>query len=156
MIGNAFDGIIFKLNGMALAVDALKIREVVGRAEWRPAGEENQNFIETRSRLIPVVDLRLLFGFSSLEKDGLNSFIAVQGPGGDRNQLAALWVDSLLEMIHVPLGGLKAVPGAIGGVPSHFLQAVFEKDGEPVYVIQTDEIVREEFSGEKELDKAAS
>jgi purine-binding chemotaxis protein CheW len=156
MIGKAFDGIIFKLHGMVLAVDALKVREVVGRAEWQPAEEENQNFIHTRGRLIPVIDLRRLFGFSSLSKDGLNSFIAVQAAGADRNQLSALWVDSLLEMIHVPQGGLKAVPGAIGGVSAHFLQAVFEKDGEPVYVIQTDEIVREEFSGQKELDKAAS
>ncbi len=156
MISNAFDGVIFKLHGMALAVDALKVREVVGRAEWQPVNEENQSLIQTRGRLIPVVDLRRLFGFSSLEKDGMNSFIAVQIPGADRNQLAALWVDSLLEMIHVPQGELKAVPGAIGGVPAHFLQAVFEKDGESIYVIQTDEIVREEFSGEKELDKAAS
>ena len=37
---------------------------------------------------MPVVDLRQLFGLDSLEKGGMNSFIAVQVPGGDRGQLA--------------------------------------------------------------------
>src|SRR5271170_7547960 len=102
MISNAFDGITFRLNGMVFAIDALKIREVVGGAEWLPAEVEGgtQSSIQVRGRVLQVIDLRRLFGFPSLEKIGMNSFIAVQVPGADRNHLAAIWVDALLEMIH--------------------------------------------------------
>lgn len=158
MINSAFDGVIFRLHGMIFAIEALKVREVVGGAVWQPAEGEGgiQSSIQTRGRVIPVVDLRRLFGFPSMERSGLNSFIAVQLPGGDRSRLAALWVDSLLDMIHVPPGELKAVPDLMESVSPRFLQGVAEKDGEKIYIVQTDEILREEFFEGKELKKAAS
>jgi len=154
-MNSAFDGVTFRLHGMVFAIDALKVREVVGGAEWL-SERDDQGSIQTRGRVIPVVDLRQLFGFDSLEKGAMNSFIAVQAPGGDPGQLAALWVDALLDMIHILPGGLKAATGSIGTIPVRFLQAVLEMDGESIYVIQTDEIVREDFSGDKQLTKAAS
>jgi purine-binding chemotaxis protein CheW len=154
-MNSVFDGVTFRLHGMVFAVDALKVREVVGGAEWLPEGDD-QSSIQTRGRVMPVVDLRQLFGFDSLEKGAMNSFIAVQVPGEGPGQLAALWVDALLNMIHILPGGLKAAPGSVGEIPARFFQAVLEQDGETIYVIQTDEIVREDFSGDKQLAKAAS
>jgi len=154
-MNSAFDGVTFRLQDMVFAIDALKVREVVGGAEWLTEVDD-RGAIQTRGRVMPVVDLRQLFGLDSLEKGGMNSFIAVQMPGGDRGQLAALWVDALLDMVHILPGGLKAAPGSIGGIPARFLQAVLEKDGQTIYVIQTDEIVREDLSGDKQLAKAAS
>jgi chemotaxis signal transduction protein len=158
MINGAFDGVIFRLNGMSFAIDALKVREVVGGAVWKVAeGDgETQRYIQARGRVIPVVDLRQLFSFPSLEKNGMNSFIAVQLPGAEASQLVALWVDSLLEMVHVPAGELMAISDDVEGLPVRFLQAVMVKDGEKVFIIRTDEILNEKFSNEKELDMAAS
>jgi chemotaxis signal transduction protein len=69
-MSNAFDGVTFRLHGLIFAIDALKVREMVGGAEWMPAtGEDGtQNTIQVRGRMIPVVDLRKLFGCPSLEK----------------------------------------------------------------------------------------
>ena len=80
----------------------------------------------------------------------------IQAPGVDHNGLAALWVDTLLEMIRVPAGELEAAPISVGGVEGRFLQAVLERGEERIYIIKTEEIVREKFSDEKQFNKVAS
>lgn len=131
------------MGGEAFAVDALRVREVVGRAEWQPMVEgDGDGFIRSRGKTVPVLDLRVKFGFLPVARQGAHSFIVVQ-VRDDRNRLAALLVDSLLEMIHVPPEQSAAVKSPLGEVPGRFLKAVVKGGSGPVYLLELDEVLGE-------------
>ena len=148
-----FNGVTFRLNEVVYAVDALKIREIVGGAEWKPLSVEgeSQSFIQLRGRTVPVLDLRVQFGFPSLPTEGLNSFIAVQGPGSDRGSLTALRVDAVLDIIKLSGQELKPLSGASYEAPTAYLEACFSRGEESGYVLHVEEILRAGFSRAPEL-----
>jgi chemotaxis signal transduction protein len=157
---NTFNGVAFRLRGSSYAIEALTIREIVGGAKWEPLSVEGEleSFIQIRGKVARVVDLGERLGFQAALKEGLNSFIAVQAPGGDRNRLAALWVDVLLDLVQVPMEKLKACPPGFRSIPAKYLQAFIEGEAQPICVLNLDEILRDVFLGEKEpaLENKAS
>jgi len=142
-----FNGVVFRLQGLSFALDALAIREIVGGADWKPLSVEGESerFIQVRGKVAFVIDLRELFGFSPSTGEGLNSFIAVEAPGGDRSRLAALWVDTVLELVSVPGSQLKAPDRS--EVPLKYVRALFQKDEVTVHVLKVEEILENAFSG---------
>ncbi len=155
-----FNGIVFRINGFSCSIDALEIREIVAGTEWKPLSVEGESgaFLQVRGKVARVLDLRQRLGFSPAVMEGINSFIAIQAPGGDRNRLVALWVDQVMDLVNVPLGNLRAAPASFTEMPSKFIRAVFDSNDEPVYVLNVREILKAEFPGERELalkDKAS-
>ncbi len=148
-----FNGVTFRVNGTVYAVDALKIREIVGGAEWKPLSVEgeSQSFIQLRGKTVPVLDLREKFGFVSLPTEGLNSFITVQGPGSDRGSLTALRVDAVLDMIKLSGPDLKPLPESSHEAPARYLQAHFSREEESGYVLHVESVLEEGFSRTPEL-----
>ena len=142
-----FNGVVFRLQGLSFAIDALAVREIVGGADWKPLSveDESDRFIQVRGKAAFVVDLRVLFGFSPSTGEGLNSFIAVEASGSDRNRLAALWVDTVLELVHVPGGQLKAPDRS--EIPLKYVRALFQNDETVVHVLKVEEILEQAFSG---------
>ena len=157
---NEFNGVAFQLNGMAFAVDALKVREIVGGANWEPLSVEGEAeaFIQVRGKPARVLDLSAIFGFPPSVKGELNCFITVHFLEGDRNRLAAIWVDKLLDLVKAPLAEVKAVPPGIGGIPGKFLLGFIEGEGEPIFLLDLGGVLREGFAGGRErvLENKAS
>jgi len=150
---NSFNGVTFRLCGEVFAVDALRVREIVGGADLQPLSVEGEdkNFIQVRGKTVPVMDLRQKFGYPTLSKEGLNSFIAVQVNGNDRDHLMALWVDAVLDIVNVASQKLTALKGPLGEVPPRYLKAAVEGHGDLVYVLELDEVLGENVPEEKEL-----
>ena len=76
---------------------------------------------------------------------GLSSFITVPMPGGNPSLQVALWVDTLLDLVHVSYGSIKNPPAALGMIPPHFIKTTLEKSGVEIYVIHIEKILQEEF-----------
>ena len=155
-----FNGVLFRINGYSCAIDAFDIREIVGGTEWKPLSVEGETgaFLQVRGKTAKVWDLRQTLGFSPAVREGVNSFIAVQAPGGNRNRLVAFWVDTVLELVAIPSGNMKALPSSFGEMPAAYFQSFFEQDGGPVYVLNVGEVLKSGFPEEKELaleDKAS-
>jgi len=155
-----FNGVLFRINGYSCAIDALEIREILGGTEWKPPSVEGEPgaFLQVRGKVAKVWDLRQTLGFEPAAREGVNSFIAVQAPGDDRNRLVALWVDLVLELMAIPGRELKALPGSFTEMPARYFRAFFDQDGVPVYVLNLPEILKAGFPDEKELaleDKAS-
>jgi chemotaxis signal transduction protein len=150
---NAFSAVVFLLNGHPYAIDALKVREIVGGANWEPLSieGEKESFIQIRGKAARVVDLRERLGLPYAAKEGLNAFVAVQVPGAERNRLAALWVDKLLDLIHVPVDQLKNPPLSLRSIPPKYLKALIGGETESVCVLELDEILKDGFEGEGEI-----
>jgi chemotaxis signal transduction protein len=155
-----FNGVLFRINGFTCSIDAMEIREIVAGTEWKPLSVEGESdaFLQIRGKTAKVLDLRQRMGFPPASLEGVNSFIAVQSPGGDRNRLVALWVDMVLELANVPGKDLRALPDSFSEMPSRYIQAVLDYNNEPAYVLKLAEILKAGFSGEREMalkDKAS-
>ena len=144
----SFNAVTFRLQTNTYALDALKVRGIVGGQVWKPLSldGEGQSFIQVRGQTTPVLDLRRKFGMPEISKGGLNSFIAVQSPGVERDRLVALWVDEILEIINVPEEELKTVPDSFQGMPAHYLQAMIRGPEGAVYVVNVEEVLSTGFS----------
>lgn len=138
-----FNGVVFRINGIGCALDALEIREIVGGAQWQPLTMEGENgsYMQIRGKTARVVDLRETFGFTPATPEGLNSFIAVQAPDGDRNRLVALWVDSVMELLNVPWDRLRPLPPSFRELPAKFFRGMFEENSEPYYILSVRDIL---------------
>ncbi|HTC21370.1 MAG TPA: chemotaxis protein CheW [bacterium] len=150
---NLLSAVVFLLDGHPYAIEALKVREIVGGANFEPLSIEGEveRFIQIRGKAAKVVDLRGRLGIPSAAKEGLNSFVAVQISGTERNRLAALWVDSLLDLIHVPMDQLKPLPLSFRPIRPKYIKAVIEGEMEPVCVLNLDEILKDGVGGEGEI-----
>ena len=155
-----FNGIVFRINGLSFSIDAIEIREIVAGTNWKPLSVEGEPgaFLEIRGKVARVLDLRRKLGFSPSVMEGINSFIAVQAPGGNLKRLVALWVDEVLELVNVSGNNMVPPPPSLAGIPSRYLRVSFEYNGEPAAVLNLPEILKEDFSMESELalqDKAS-
>ncbi len=147
-----FNGVIFRLAGVLFAIDAVRIREILGGVDLQPlyVSGQSQGFLQSRGRTMPVLDLRTAFALPPVHREGPNSFIAVQS--GEPGKVIALWVDAMVEMIRVPSAELKPLTAPVSDIPSGFLTSMFIRGDEAVYVLNLDRVLSapESFEGEKQ------
>jgi purine-binding chemotaxis protein CheW len=146
-----FNGIVFGLGDVLYAVDAFRIREVLGGMDLLPlyVTGQSQGFLQSRGRTFPVVDLREVFSLPPAHREGPNSFIVVQA--AEPGKVTALWVDRVVEMIAVPSAELKPLTTPVADVPSGFLSSMLIRGDKPVYLLSLDGVLSSpgSFEGEK-------
>lgn len=142
-----FNGILFRLNGLCCAVDAMDIREIVGKTDWKPLSVDGEpdGFIQVRGKAARVVDLREKFRFPAISKEGRNSFIAVRQSDGDGGCLAALWVDTVLDLVNIPGEDLAGRPSALNEIPAEYIRSSFPYNGETVYILKVEELLKNDI-----------
>jgi purine-binding chemotaxis protein CheW len=136
-----FNGVLFRLEGVLFAIEAIRIREVLGGVDLQPlyVSGQSQGFLQSRGRTLPVVDLRTVFTLPPIRREGPNSFIAVQA--GEPGKVVALWVDSVVEMLAVPPAELKPLATQVADVPGEFLSSMFIRGDEAVYILNLDRLL---------------
>ena len=133
-----FNGIVFRLAGVLFAIEAIRVREVLGGVDLKPlyVSGQSQGFLQSRGRTLPVVDLRTALGLPSAAHEGPNSFLAVQT--GEPGKVMALWVDAVVEMVTLPPAELKPLTGPVDVVPPGYLMSMFIRGDEAVYLLNMD------------------
>ncbi len=154
------NGVVFRVKGLVCALNALDVREILAGTDWRPLSVEGEvgDYLKIRGKTARVWDLGPTFGFPPAVPEGVNCFVTVEAPalrqgsgqGSDRNHLVAFWVDSVLELVNVPAGNLKSIPPSFAEIPASYLQAAFDYQGEPAYLLNLLEILKAGFPGGKE------
>lgn len=146
-----FNGIVFRLAGALFAIEAVRIREVLGGVDLQPlyVSGQSQGFLQSRGRTLPVLDLRTALGLPPAHREGPNSFLAVQA--GEPGKVTALWVDGMVDMVAVPPSELKPLTGPVGDVPLGFLSSMFIRGDEAVYLLNVDRVlaIPDRFEGER-------
>jgi len=87
-----------------------------------------EGVINLRGIIMPVVDLRKRFGLSEIRNDPRKMRMiiirgALTGRGGPQ-KLLALVVDSVREVVHVPLRQIESAPAAATGAQAGFIGGV--------------------------------
>jgi two-component system chemotaxis sensor kinase CheA len=107
------DALLVEIGGQQMAVPQPVLREIIQVDASEVATLENNAIISYRSRVLPLISLRTLFGFPPIEVSSLYVLVV-----GHDTQLAGLVVDricGLREIVVKPITDpLLAVPGVSG------------------------------------------
>ena len=90
----------FVLDGEEYGIEILRVREIIGMMEVTPVPQSQlhlKGIINLRGRVIPIFDLRLIFGMSEKEHDNETCIIIVDV---DKNWVGVI-VDTVSEVMDV-------------------------------------------------------
>jgi len=113
----------FNLGENLYAVDIMRVKEIVLPQKIFCLPRESQileGVINLRNVVIPVMDMRKRFSMPQLKDDNLGKFLVISLV----QQLLALVVDDVLEVITVPVSEIKPPPDIADGIGAEFLLGV--------------------------------
>lgn len=103
----------FELNAETYGVEILKVKEIIGIMEITPvphAPDCVKGVINLRGKIIPVVDLRVQFGFPPLEFTERTCIIVVDLEAGGVRTLVGAVVDAVAEVSQIPSTDIEPPP----------------------------------------------
>jgi purine-binding chemotaxis protein CheW len=105
----------FVLCGEEYGIEILKVREIIGIMNITPVPQTPgymKGVINLRGKVIPVVDLRLKFGFQETDHTKETCIIVVEV----KNKLTGVLVDTVSEVLDVHGGDLEPAPHLGDGI----------------------------------------
>ncbi len=95
----------FKLNSESFGIDVLRVREIIRSMNITAVPQmpsHVRGVINLRGRIIPVLDLRLRFGFAQAEQTDHTCIVVVQAKRADGKQVQmGLVVDDVEEVLNI-------------------------------------------------------
>lgn len=113
----------FVLCGEEYGVEILKIREIIGIMNITPVPQVPgyiKGVINLRGKVIPVIDLRLKFGFQEAEHTHETCIIVMEV----RNKLTGVIVDTVSEVIDVSSEEFEPTPHLGNGVDTEIILGI--------------------------------
>lgn len=103
----------FELNAETYGVEILKVKEIIGIMEITPVPHAPgcvKGVINLRGKIIPVVDLRVQFGFPPLEFTERTCIIVVDLEANGLRTLVGAVVDAVAEVSQIPSTDIEPSP----------------------------------------------
>ncbi|WP_437281562.1 chemotaxis protein CheW [Sorangium sp. So ce375] len=122
------------------AADVLHMESFVGATRVPGTRPYVGGLVQIRGRVVPVVDLRVRFGFRSAEPT-LDSRVIVVQRGG---RTVGLLVDSAREVVNIAEGELKPPPEVMAEESAGFVRAVAKLGERLVMLVDVGRIIGEE------------
>ncbi|HHV62860.1 MAG TPA: chemotaxis protein CheW, partial [Firmicutes bacterium] len=104
-------------------VDIMQVQEIIrltNIVKVPNAPHFVEGVIDLRSRVIPIIDLRKRFGIPECEKTGSSRIVVVNV----NDTTVGLIVDSVSEVIRIPVKAFEPLPEIATGVDSRFLKGI--------------------------------
>lgn len=134
----------FNLQAESYGIDVLKVREIIRvtaitAVPQMPA--HIRGVINLRGKIIPVMDLRIRFGFAATNADQ-NCIVVVQVklPDGKNTQMGLI-VDGVEEVINIAEGDIEETPNFGGQVGTDYLIGIAKVKGVVKSLLNIDEVV---------------
>src|SRR5579864_3436204 len=121
--GEAVQVVSFRLGGEEYGVDIAQVQEIIHMVEITHvprAPHFMEGVINLRGQLIPIIDLRTRFGMQRAEHTK-STRIVVTEIGSKR---VGIVVDSVSEVLNIPLDQVEPAPDMIAGVGTEYIQGV--------------------------------
>lgn len=141
--------ITFLVDTEEYGVNALQVKEIIRYFEpvkVPNAPEPILGVINFRGEVIPVVDLRRVFGLNPLQIDQFTVIIIVEMEG----KIFGMVVDRVLDMVNVPLSKLSPNSGSVSNINQKYLKTILKINGRLILVLDLDKVIT------FETDKIAS
>jgi len=98
--------------------------------------------VQSRGKLIPVVDLRTRFGLAAVERTIDNRVIVVRADG----RVAGLLVDSARDIVQIDETSFEPPPEIVGAQAAGFVKAVTTVASRMLLVVDVPRVIGEEVS----------
>jgi purine-binding chemotaxis protein CheW len=133
----------FALAGEEYGLPVLKVREIIKMLEITPvpqAPHHVKGVINLRGKVIPVVDLRLKFGFASQEYDERTCIIVVEVALQTSKVMMGVVVDAVSEVLTITTDEIEATPDFGEHVNTEFIKGVAKIKGKVKFLLDLDRI----------------
>ena len=134
----------FTLQSESYGIDVLKVREIIRLTSITTVPQmppHIRGVINLRGKIIPVMDLRLRFGFPVTQTEQ-NCIVVVQVklPDGNTAQMG-LVVDGVEEVINISEGDIEATPHFGGQIATNYITGIAKVKGVVKALLNIDEVV---------------
>ncbi len=129
----------FALNNEEYGIEILKVREIIGMPAATPvpqAPDHLKGVINLRGKVIPVVDLRLVFGMSEKKHDKESCVIILNID----NALAGVVVDAVSEVITSKSEDFSQVANAGNNYKAQYIQGLLNINKKIIILLDIDNI----------------
>lgn len=109
--------------------------------------------LNLRGTIVPVIDLRYRFGFSSAEYSEITAIIILKQENNGRERLMGCVVDSVSDVFNVEKSQIKNLPKKSSNVDQQFVEGVMTVNDHPVTLLNLEQLlsldlIEHPFSGD--------
>jgi len=133
----------FALAGEEYGLPVLKVREIIKILDITAVPQAPQHVkgvINLRGKVIPVVDLRLKFGFASQAYDERTCIIVVEVVLQTSKVMMGVVVDAVSEVLTIAADEIEATPDFGEHVNTEFMKGVAKVKGRVKFLLDLDRI----------------
>lgn len=134
----------FRLAREEFAIQVLRVREIMGMQDITAVPQTPhfmKGVINLRGKIVPVVDLRLKFGFPEVEASPATCIIVVQLRSGKDTLLMGLLVDAVSEVLNFASADIEDTPDFGRGVSIPYLLGIAKVKGAVKILLNIDEVL---------------
>jgi len=135
----------FNLQNESYGIDVLKVREIIRLTNITAVPrmpDYVKGVINLRGKIIPVIDLRLRFGFTGAKDTDLTCIIVVQVkmPDGKNTQMG-LVVDGVEEVINLAASDIEETPDFGGKISTDYIVGMAKVKGKVKTLLNIDRVL---------------
>lgn len=141
----------FQVNDQRLAVEILRIREIIefGRITVIPMAQQFiRGVINLRGSVVPVVDLSARFGQGETNMNNRTCVVILESRLGEGNQIVGFIVDAVNAVVDIGTNLISAPPQFGAAVKTDFLQGIGKVDDDFVLLLNTEKLLDFEIPSE--------
>jgi purine-binding chemotaxis protein CheW len=134
----------FRLAREEFAIQVLRVREIMGMQEITAVPQTPhymKGVINLRGKIVPVIDLRLKFGFEEVESTPATCIIVVQLQSGKETLLMGLRVDAVSEVLNFASNDIENTPDFGQGVATPYLLGMAKMKDSVKILLNIDEVL---------------
>lgn len=135
--------VVFQLMEQVYGIDINSVYEII-RMESITKVPRSLHFVEgvidLRGRIIPVIDLSVLFGLGQNERTQASRIIIVEVSG----QTIGMIVDSVQEVLRIPVSAIEPPPPVVNGIDAAYLRGIAILEERLIILLDQNKILMEE------------
>ena len=130
----------FNVGTEEFGVDILRVHEINRMTEITRV-PKTPHFVEgvinLRGKIIPIIDLRKRFGMETKEQDQSTRIVVVEIDG----QTIGFVVDSVSEVIRLPMANIDDAPDLVTGVDADYIQGVGKLEKSLIILLDLEKVL---------------
>ncbi len=128
----------FQMGDEIYGLDILKVKEIIGIMDITPVPQSPgyvKGVLNLRGKIIPVVDLRLKFGFDEREYTERTCIIVVELDMAEGKMLVGIIVDAVSEVTNISESDVEPTPEFGAGFSTDYIRGMAKIKGKVVILL---------------------
>ncbi len=134
----------FDLDDEVYGLNILKVKEIIGIMDITPVPQAPsyvKGVLNLRGKIIPVIDLRLKFGFQERAYDERTCVIVVELGNAAGKLLIGIIVDSVSEVTNIPETDIESTPELGAKQSTEYIEGMAKLKGKVVILLNIAQVL---------------